>query len=159
MEILKANLARLGLTARTVVSDVLAYEPGETFDAVLVDAPCSATGTIRRHPDLPYRKDASSIAALVLLQGRILDRAATLVKPDGLLVYATCSLEPEEGEAQIAAFLGRHTDFQRVALDPREIGGQAKFINSNKDLRTLPCMDIGPEKGLDGFFAARLRRV
>ena len=159
METLKENLARLGLAARTVVSDVVAFATREHFDAVLLDAPCSATGTIRRHPDLPYRKDASSIAMLAKIQTAILDRAASLVKPGGLIVYTVCSLEPEEGEAQAAAFLESHTGFEHESLRPEEIGGQGKFINENGDLRTLPSMEIGSQMGLDGFFAARLRRL
>ena len=157
METLKRNLARLGLAAETVIADLLAFETEERFDAVLLDAPCSATGTIRRHPDLLWRKDASAIAALVRIQAAALDRAARLVKPGGLLVYATCSLEPEEGEAQAAAFLAGHTDFSPSAVEPEEIGGEQEFINRNGALRTLPAMRIGPSQGLDGFFAARFR--
>ena len=159
MERLRENLARLGLEAKTIVADLFAFETKERFDAVLLDAPCSATGTIRRHPDLPYRKDAGAIAALAKIQAEALDRAALLVKPGGLLVYATCSLEPEEGEAQAAAFLKRQPGFQHDQVGPAEIAGQAHFINADGDLRTLPSMEIGSGKGLDGFFAARFRRA
>jgi 16S rRNA (cytosine967-C5)-methyltransferase len=159
MERLKENLARLGLEAKTVVTDLFAFETAERFDAVLLDAPCSATGTIRRHPDLPFRKDAGAVGALARIQSAALDRAAVLVKPGGLLVYATCSLEPEEGEAQTAAFLLRQPGFRRDPVGPADIAGQAHFINADGDLRTLPTMEVGPGKGLDGFFAARFRRA
>jgi 16S rRNA (cytosine967-C5)-methyltransferase len=155
---LKQNLARLGLEATAVIADLFAFETKEVFDAVLLDAPCSATGTIRRHPDLPYRKDAGAVGALAKIQSEALDRAALLVKRAGLLVYATCSLEPEEGEAQAAAFLKRQPGFRHDPVMPAEIAGQSHFINESGDLRTLPSMDIGPGKGIDGFYAARFRR-
>ena len=107
------NLRRLGLTARVETADILKWAPGEKFDAVLLDAPCSATGTIRRHPDIPWLKQPQDIATLAALQSRMLDRAAELVKPGGTLVYCTCSLEPEEGEAQVAPFLERHPRLSR----------------------------------------------
>jgi 16S rRNA (cytosine967-C5)-methyltransferase len=157
MNRLKENLARLGLAAKTVTADLSAFEPGERFDAVLLDAPCSATGTIRRHPDLPYRKDASAIGMLAKIQAEALDRAAGHVKPGGVLVYVTCSLEPEEGEAQAAAFPRRHPAFRLDPVVPEEISGQAHFINDTGHLRTFPSMGIGAGKGLDGFFAARFR--
>jgi 16S rRNA (cytosine967-C5)-methyltransferase len=158
MDRLKANLARLGLEAKTIIADLFAFETKERFDAVLLDAPCSATGTIRRHPDLPYRKDAAAIGALAKIQSEALDRAALLVKPGGLLVYATCSLEPEEGEAQAAGFLKRQPGFRHDPVGPADIAGQAHFINVDGDLRTHPTMEVGLGKGLDGFFAARFRR-
>ena len=161
METLKENLKRLGLSAKTVIADLLSFETGERFDAVLLDAPCSATGTIRRHPDLPWRKDAAAIAALVKIQAAALDRAASLVKPGGLLVYATCSLEPEEGERQIATFLGGNADFTRAPIVASEVGGVADWVTTAGDLRTLPChmaLDPSYKSGMDGFYAARLVR-
>jgi len=149
LERLRDNLARLGLTAEIAVGDATAYQ-AEPFDAVLLDAPCSATGTIRRHPDVAWTKDESDIVRLAQLQTRLLDRAATLVRPGGRLVYCTCSLERAEGEAQIAAFLARNTRFARVPLRPEEVGGRADLIDGEGDLRTLPS------QGLDGFFAGRL---
>ncbi len=157
---LSANLDRLGLHADIVVADAAAWS-AEPFDAVLVDAPCSATGTIRRHPDVQWTKRPGDIDQLAVLQSRILDRAATLVKPGGQLVYCTCSLEPEEGEFQIAALLRRNPDFRRERIEAGESGIPAEFINADGDLRTLPHLwpNADPRMaGADGFFAARLRR-
>ncbi|WP_336485463.1 RsmB/NOP family class I SAM-dependent RNA methyltransferase [Methylobacterium nigriterrae] len=158
---LRQNLARLGLTADIVTGDALEVPEG-TFDAVLLDAPCSATGTIRRHPDVAWTKAEADIGRLAALQARLLDRAATLVRPGGCLVYCTCSLEPEEGEHQIAAFLGRHDAYERVPVRPAETGGLTELIDPNGDLRTLPAHLDGAAHevrgGLDGFFASRLRR-
>ncbi len=158
---LRENLARLKLSAETVCADVLQLR-AEPFDAVLLDAPCSATGTIRRHPDVAWAKTLADVTSLADLQRRLLDKAAGLVKVGGLLVYCTCSLEPEEGEAQIAAFLARHEGFTRVAVTADEIGGLTDAITADGDLRTLPSMLPGPTprlSGLDGFFASRLKRV
>lgn len=155
---LEENMARLKLPCRTIATDVLKWQPNEVFDAILLDAPCSATGTIRRHPDLPYVKSPAQIAELSKLQAKMLDRAADWVKPGGILVYCTCSLEPEEGERQIDRFLEAHRDYWRLPLDAAEIGGQVQFIDRNGDLRSHPGMAIGTETGLDGFFAARLQR-
>ncbi len=151
LERLRENLARIGLTAEVTVADATAYQ-AEPFDAVLLDAPCSATGTIRRHPDVAWIKEEADIARLAQLQARLLDRAATLVRPGGRLVYCTCSLEPDEGEAQVAAFLTRNPAFVRAAVRPDEVGGQHELIDAHGDLRTLPS------HGLDGFFASRLVR-
>lgn len=155
------NLARLGLEAETVAADATLWN-GAPFDAVLLDAPCSATGTIRRHPDIPWQKRPADIAALAGLQTRLLDHAATLTKPGGLLVYATCSLEPEEGERQIEAFLARHAAFARAPVTAAELGGFDSFVSPAGDMRSLPCHlpDADPRMaGCDGFFAARLRRI
>ena len=129
------------------------------FDAVLLDAPCSATGTIRRHPDLPHSRAEQQIAELVVLQARLLDHAATFVKSGGSLVYCTCSLEPEEGEAQIERFLDRPSGSRRVPLTADDVAGQGQFVTGQGDLRTLPSMNIGTDQGLDGFYAARLTRL
>lgn len=161
LERLRRNLERLGLTAEVVVGDALALGGAGTFDAVLLDAPCSATGTIRRHPDVAWTKSSDDIARLSGLQARLLDRAATLLRPGGRLVYCTCSLEPEEGEAQIIAFLSRNPDFARVPVAADEVGGLAELIDPNGDLRTLPCHLGGgtdARGGLDGFFVSRLVR-
>ena len=112
LKTLSANLARLGLAATTVVADATTWTPEERFDAILLDAPCSSTGTIRRHPDIPYLKSPKDIEDLARLQARLLDNAASLLKPGGTLVYSTCSLELEEGEAQIAALLARNPEHQ-----------------------------------------------
>jgi 16S rRNA (cytosine967-C5)-methyltransferase len=158
MERLSANLARLKLEAETVIADALDYAPGARFDCVLLDAPCSATGTIRRHPDLPHLKDETQIAELASLQTRLLDHAAGLVRAGGMLVYCTCSLEPEEGETRIPRFLDDNGGFARSPITPAELAGEKQFINGEGDLRTHPAMTIGGEPGLDGFFAARLVR-
>jgi 16S rRNA (cytosine967-C5)-methyltransferase len=152
------NLTRLHLSCDLVHADVLEWAPAQQFDAILLDAPCSATGTIRRHPDLPYVKSATQIATLAKLQVVMIQRSAAWLKPGGMLLYSTCSLEPEEGESQVRAFLGNMPGFERLPLDAGMIGGQSNFINKNGDLRTHPGMMIGSAAGLDGFFACRLRR-
>jgi 16S rRNA (cytosine967-C5)-methyltransferase len=159
--LLAENLARLGLEAERVLADATTWQPGELFDAVLLDAPCSSTGTIRRHPDIPYTKSPKDIEALAGLQTRLLDNAAKLVKPGGRLVYSTCSLEPEEGEAQIAAFLVRNDALGLQALEPEELFGQADWIEPSGCLRTFPyelSLDVPEWSGMDGFFATRLIR-
>lgn len=159
---LKENLARLSLKAETVTADVIEWPGGDSaFDAVLLDAPCSATGTIRRHPDVPWLKSEADIGALTGLQQRLLDRAAAMLTPGGVLVYCVCSLEPEEGAAQIAALLARDKRLARKPIDPDEIGGHADFLTGDGDLRTLPFHLHDPDPrwaGLDGFYAARLVR-
>ncbi len=160
LERVEANLKRLGLTAEILAADAagLAVEPA---DAVLLDAPCSATGTLRRHPDVAWTKTEADIAKLAGLQARLLDHAASLVKPGGRLVYCTCSLEPEEGEAQVARFLKAHPAFRRKPVAADEIGGLQDAITAAGDLRTLPSMlpsDVPRGGGMDGFFACRLRR-
>jgi 16S rRNA (cytosine967-C5)-methyltransferase len=153
------NLARLGLDAERVHADATNWQPSERFDAVLLDAPCSSTGTIRRHPDIPYTKSAKDIAALAGLQERLLDNAAKLVTPGGRLVYSTCSLEPEEGEAQIAAFLARNEAFRLDAISPADLFGQKDWIEPSGALRTFPYelkLDSPEWSGMDGFFATRL---
>lgn len=134
---------------------------GGPFDGVLIDAPCSATGTIRRHPDVAWTKSPGDIASLAALQSRILRNAADLVKPGGVLVYSTCSLEPEEGERQVEALLAAREDFARDPVRPGECGIDAAWINAAGEVRTLPTHLPNPDPrlaGLDGFFAARLRR-
>lgn len=160
---LSANLARLRLAAEVVATDLTRWQPAEPFDAILLDAPCSATGTLRRHPDAGRLKRESDVTALSGLQARLLERAAGWLAPGGRLVYATCSLEPEEGELQIAAFLGAHPEFRRVPVAADEIGGLSEAITRDGDLRTLPChLHLAGEpaqSGMDGFFAARLERI
>ena len=157
---LRENLLRLSLHAETVVADALEWQAGP-FDAVLLDAPCSSTGTIRRHPDVPWLKTAADLTALTALQQRLLDRAVELLKPGGTLVYCVCSLEPEEGEQQIAALLARNPYVARVPLTPAELFDHREFVSPEGDLRTLPQHLPDPDPrwgGLDGFFAARLTR-
>lgn len=152
----RENLARCGLEAELVVADALQWEPGERFDAVLLDAPCSATGTIRRHPDLPFVKDGSEVEGLVALQAALLDRALGWVKPGGRVVFCTCSLLPEEGEGQLAAALARHPGLrvERVEVP----GVEAAWWTDVGGLRLRP--DHWAEAGgMDGFFMARLGGV
>jgi 16S rRNA (cytosine967-C5)-methyltransferase len=154
---LAENLARTGLAARAVTSDALTWVPDAPFDAVLLDAPCSATGTIRRHPDLPFVRLAASLRDLTALQSALIDRAVGFLRPGGRLVYATCSLLPEEGERQIAAALARHAG---LVPDPEATvlaGVEAEWRSPEGWLRTRP--DYWPEMGgLDGFFIAALRK-
>lgn len=147
------NLARCGLTAETVTADALQWAPPEPCDAILLDAPCSATGTIRRHPDLPFVKDGPGIKPLFALQSALIDRAAGWLKPGGRLVYCTCSLLPDEGEAQIAAALARNPD---LSLAPADLpGAEPGWQAPAGGLRTRP--DFWPERGgIDGFFVAVL---
>lgn len=156
IERLRENLSRLALQAEAVVADATEWSGGP-FDAVLLDAPCTATGTIRRHPDLPWQKQQADLAALTDLQRRLLDRAAGLTRPGGLLVYATCSLEPEEGESQIESFLARHTNFVLVPVAPAELPGLEFMLTPQGVLRSLPC-HLAEQGGSDGFFTSRLRR-
>jgi 16S rRNA (cytosine967-C5)-methyltransferase len=158
---LHENLVRLGFTAETVTADATEWT-AEPFDMVLLDAPCSSTGTIRRHPDVPWLKREEDIAALALLQRRLLDHAVTLVKPGGTLVYCTCSLEPEEGVDVVTALLQRETGIRRRPIVADEVNGLAEFLTADGDLRTLPCHLPNPDPrlgGLDGFYAARLQRL
>ncbi|MGE3245725.1 MAG: RsmB/NOP family class I SAM-dependent RNA methyltransferase [Beijerinckiaceae bacterium] len=157
---LTENLARLKLEANVRAADATAFEGGP-FDAILIDAPCTATGTIRRHPEVAWNKRQSDLASLSALQAKLLDRAASLLKPGGRLVYCTCSLEPEEGEQQVSALLRRNPDLQRHPVTPEEIGGLPNCINAAGELRTMPhFLDNGDPRlsGMDGFFAVRLRR-
>lgn len=153
---LRDNLARTGLSAELRVQDVLSPELTGDWDAVLLDAPCSATGTIRRHPELPYLKGPKQIRELSGLQRLMLARAAGLVRPGGLLVYCTCSLEPEEGETQIRKFLGAHEDFEIVPSSDGGIPPEAR--QPEGWVRTLPFMALGGQQGMDGFFAVAMRR-
>jgi 16S rRNA (cytosine967-C5)-methyltransferase len=161
---LNENLARLTLQADTVVADVLewpAHPNHGAFDAVLLDAPCSSTGTIRRHPDVPWLKTEADLGVLTGLQQRLLDRAVELLKPGACLIYCVCSLEPEEGAAQIARLLSRDARFVRKPIGAKEVCGRAEFLTGDGDLRTLPfhLPDADPRwSGLDGFYAARLVR-
>ena len=161
MRRVKDNLERLRMEAECVTADVLSWRPAAPLDGVLLDAPCSATGTIRRHPDILHVRQARGFEKLIDLQARLLERAATFVRPGGTLVYCTCSLEPEEGEQQVERFLAANSAFIRNPVTLSEIGGVSDAITPAGDLRTLPCHRFpGHEKGsgMDGFFVARLVR-
>ena len=150
------NLARTGLAAATVAADAANWKDGRGFDAVLLDAPCSATGTFRRHPDVLWAAKPSDIAGLAAVQSKLLDAAARRLKPGGRLVYCVCSLEPEEGEGQVAAFLSRTPS---VALDPivaGEGGSPTASLRADGTLRILPHHAPG---GTDGFYVARFRKA
>ncbi|MGY2850342.1 MULTISPECIES: RsmB/NOP family class I SAM-dependent RNA methyltransferase [Bradyrhizobium] len=157
---LRDNLTRLALQAETVIADAAEW-PAEaaSFDGILVDAPCSSTGTIRRHPDVAWLRQEGDIAALSALQKRLLQKAANLLKPGGTLVYCTCSLEPEEGEHAIAALLASESGLRRAPVETSEVAGLDDIITADGDLRTLPSHlpNADPRLGgLDGFYAARL---
>lgn len=159
---LRENLARLNLSADLVTADAATWAPGRTFDAVLLDAPCTATGTIRRHPDILRLKRNEDVGQLVAVQAALLDNAVRLVKPGGVLVYCVCSMEPEEGAAQVERALARHPAFKREPVGAHEIGGRDEMISADGDLRTRPDQlpnDDPQLAGLDGFYAARLRRI
>ena len=157
LDCLRQNVKRLKLTVNAVTADVAEWTPATPADAVLLDAPCTATGTARRHPDVLWRKDASDVLAQMQIQARLLNAAAAMVKPGGTLIYCVCSLMPEEGEGIVDPFLQTNATFERVPISAAELGGEAQFITAKGDLRTLPCH--WPERGgIDGFYAARLRR-
>jgi 16S rRNA (cytosine967-C5)-methyltransferase len=157
---MRENLTRLSLTVETVTADALDWQGGP-FDGVLLDAPCSATGTIRRHPDIPWLKNEADLPVLTSLQQRLIDRAVELTKPGGTFVYCVCSLEPEEGQNQIETLLARDSRVTRSPISAQEVFGHAEFITTDGDLRTLPQQLPDPDPrwaGLDGFYAARLTR-
>ncbi|MTH65324.1 RsmB/NOP family class I SAM-dependent RNA methyltransferase [Paracoccus shanxieyensis] len=149
------NLNRCGLSATLVAGDALQYRPESLLDAVLLDAPCSATGTLRRHPELPLIRDGAAIAELVDLQAKLIDHALSLLKPGGRLVFATCSLLPAEGEDQLEAALARHPGLH---VEPAKAPGiEPEWLTDRGALRLRP--DLWPERGgMDGFFIARLRK-
>jgi 16S rRNA (cytosine967-C5)-methyltransferase len=155
--VLRENLARLRLAADVVVADAETFAPSSPVDGILLDAPCTATGTIRRHPDIPWRKSAVDVGRMAPLQERLLDHAATLVRPGGLLVYAVCSLEAAEGPERVERLLEKNPSFRRRPVEPAEVGGDPALITAEGDLRTLPC-HWRARGGMDGFYAARLER-
>ena len=154
---LRVNLERTGLDAQLVTGDALKWKPDRAFDAILLDAPCSATGTFRRHPEVLYRARPVIIRESAELQRQLLDRSAAWLKPGGTLVYSVCSLEPDEGEAVITAFLDANPDF---AINPPKSGDLPDFVTPDERgrVRILPGL-LESEGGLDGFFVARLVRT
>ena len=160
-ERLKENLARLSLSAEVLNIDLFAYKPDELLDGVLLDAPCSSTGTTRRHPDVLWTKSMKDIEKLAELQARMLRHALTLVKPGGLVVFSNCSLDPLEGEDLVAALLRDNPGVERVAVRREDWPGLEEAISPAGDFRTTPAM-IAPSEGyaggMDGFFACTLRR-
>jgi 16S rRNA (cytosine967-C5)-methyltransferase len=160
---LEANLARLGFQSEVVQADLLRHEPGgRHFDAVLLDAPCSSTGTVRRHPDVPWTKSPEDIAKLADLQARLLRKAVQFVAPGGCLIFSNCSLDPTEGELLVAEFLAETPEIVLEPVVAGEVEGIEPFITPRGTIRTTPAdLDLGRTaiSGLDGFFAARMRRV
>jgi 16S rRNA (cytosine967-C5)-methyltransferase len=145
----------MGLAAETHAADAALWQDPRAFDAILLDAPCSATGTFRRHPDVLWGSRPGDIVKLAMAQSRLLDTASMRVKPGGRLVYCVCSLEPEEGEGQVEGFLRRHPDFRLSPIRPGEGGAPEAGIAANGALRLLPFHIDG---GADGFFAVRFDR-
>jgi 16S rRNA (cytosine967-C5)-methyltransferase len=157
IERLWGNLERLRLKAEVVSADAAEWRPEGRLDALLLDAPCTATGTLRRHPDIAWLRRPADPGKLAKLQDRLLRHAAALLEPGALLVYAVCSLQPEEGPERIAALLAEDKTLKRAPVTADEIGGLAELITPKGDLRTLPnhLSELG---GMDGFYACRLVR-
>lgn len=157
---LEENVRRVRLEERVkvIVSDASAWRPSAPVPLILLDAPCSATGTIRRHPDVPYLKNAQDIERLVQLQTRIFENAYNMLAPGGLLVYCTCSLQKSEGERQVEAFLERHPDARRIPITREELNGFDESLTDEGDLRILPYHQAALG-GMDGFYIARLTKL
>jgi len=158
---LRDNLARLSLSAECIVADAVEWQGGP-FDGILVDAPCTATGTMRRHPDIGWLKHEADIATLAALQARLVQKAEALLKPGGTLIYCTCSLEPEEGEQVIARVLSGGSALRQTPIAASEVGGLSELVTPDGAVRTLPCHlpHADPRlAGLDGFYAVRLTKT
>jgi len=156
---LQGNLDRLRLrVAEAVVADAVTWRPEQMAERVIVDVPCSATGTIRRHPDLPYLKSRSDVARLAELQRRMLRAAVDMTVPGGIIVYACCSLQPEEGRQQVDALIASGAPVVHDSVNAADVRDHAEFISPCGDLRTMPY-HLGTHGGMDGFFASRLRRL
>ena len=158
LERLVANFRRLALPIEAVAADALTWRPACPVDCVLLDAPCTTTGAIRRHPDVPYLKMLDDVARLSLVQENLLRAAIDMLIPGGTLVYCTCSLEPEEGPRRIEALLRCGAPIARRRIFPEEVGGRPDWITTEGDLRTLPC-HLPEYDGVDGFFSARLIKI
>jgi 16S rRNA (cytosine967-C5)-methyltransferase len=158
LERLVANLDRLDLQVEAIGADALNWRPSHPVDAVLLDAPCSTTGAIRRHPDVPHLKSPEDVTRLAAVQDNLLRAAIEMLQPGGTLVYCTCSLEPEEGPERIASLFRLGAPVTRRKVEPSEVGGDPEWITSEGDLRTLPC-HFGEYDGIDGFYCARLVRL
>lgn len=160
MKDLRANLARTqqAQSVECVIEDGAEWKPRQKFTHILLDAPCTATGTARRHPDLLSLKTEKDQTALVATQERLLRNAANILEAGGMLVYCTCSLQKAEGEEQVEKFLQNHPDFKRAPIRREELGGMDGFINSEGDIRVLPYL-MKDEGGMDGFFISRLQKA
>lgn len=157
---LEENMTRLSLTVKVKVADATASVMDDLVDGILLDAPCSSTGTMRRHPDVALLKSEGDVKKLADLQSRLLDATVGQLKSGGILIYSTCSLQPEEGEQQIDSFLSRHPQMKRVPVNASEVGGLDEIINDKGDIRCFPfhlqSEDTNIPGGMDGFFACRL---
>ncbi len=151
------NLRRLRLPATLIAADARQWQAPHPFDAVLLDAPCTATGTIRRNPDVPWHKDAKSALDLAPVQEALLAAAARMLRPGGVLVYCVCSLDPREGRERAEAFLAAHPAFQRLPIAHDEVAN-LDVVSAEGDLRTYPH-HLAEQRGMDGFFAARFKRL
>jgi 16S rRNA (cytosine967-C5)-methyltransferase len=158
LERVRANLARLKLDAEIVTADAATWQADVPCDAILLDAPCSATGAARRHPDVLRLKSPADVTRLAAVQDRLLDNAVRQLRPGGTLVYCTCSLEAGEGSERIEQLLARGAPVRRRPVDSAELGGLDALVTGDGDLRTLPC-HLADEGGMDGFYAARLTRL
>lgn len=159
---LTGNLARLKLDAELVAADLATYRPDAPFDAILLDAPCSSTGTVRRHPDVLWTKTEADVAKLAEVQRGLLTHAVRLLRPGGRLVFSNCSLDPQEGEDLVRAFVAAEPSVSVDPIAPDEAPGIAGFVTGEGFLRTTPAglpMETAQMSGLDGFFAARLRKA
>ncbi len=156
--LLRENLRRLRLDVEIVAADILEFRPAQPFPLVLLDAPCTATGTIRRHPDVARLKTREDVTRMAALQGRLLRAAIAMLAPGGMLVYSVCSLQPEECAAVVEAALADARDLVRAPIASGEVGDIADAVTPAGDLRTLPC-HLAAQGGMDGFYACRLRRT
>lgn len=155
---LVTNLARLSLPVEAVAADALHWRPDEPVDAVLLDAPCTATGAIRRHPDVPHLKNPDDVARLSAVQENLLRSAVEMLKPGGMLVYCTCSLEPEEGRERVESLLRSGAPVERHRLQAEELGAPPEWLTEEGELRTLPC-HFAEYDGIDGFYGARMVKL
>jgi 16S rRNA (cytosine967-C5)-methyltransferase len=154
---LRENAKRTGLAIEAIAADGATWKPQRPVGHVLLDAPCTSTGTLRRHPDAAWLKSQEDVQRMVALQDRLLDAAFAMLAPGGTLVYCVCSLQREEGADRIAALLARNDRVERRPIAAGEVGGLADLLTREGDLRTLPC-HLGDQGGMDGFYAARLVR-
>lgn len=155
---LRENLQRLKMNANILSQNILNFTPNNQADVIFLDAPCSATGTLRRHPDLMMHKNPNDASRLAMLQHSMLSHVAGLLKKDGLLIYAVCSIQNEEGAGVVDAFLKNNKNFQRMPITAADIGGWDEGVTSVGDLRTLPHY-MQAFGGMDGFYAARLKKI
>ena len=162
LRLVKQNMDRLGLSVQTVCADARNYKPPKPVDAVLLDAPCSATGTIRRHPDIPWLKKKEDLIKTSLLQKELLNSGISMLASGGILIYAVCSLQPEEGVELIDSFIQEKSDVIRLSISINELPEldnlSEQLITQCGDIRTLPC-HFDKKGGMDGFYIARIQKL